>query len=313
MALKLNTAPTTEPVSLSEVRAHLRIDSQSFADDMTSVQSIAPGSHAIAASYSLEGASVDVLGYSALVLFESGTNGAGGTVDVKLQDSDNGTTWVDVTSGAFTQVTTANDNATYEKAYTGIKQYLRVVATVAGNACEFGVSILKDAPTGSDDDLLNALITTARQHVENTLRRSLITQTWELWLDAFPSADYIEVPLPPLISVTSITYYDVDDTVATMDADEYFVDVKSEPGRIGLNDGETWPSTTLRPRNGVCVTFVSGYGAAAAVPKAIKQAMLLLLAHLYENREAVTTSGGAPNELPFAVNALLAPYRIWGF
>lgn len=313
MALKLNTAPTTEPVSLSEVRAHLRIDSQSFADDMTSVQSIAPGSHAIAASYSLVGTSVDVLGYSALVLLESGTNGTGGTVDVKLQDSDDNSTWADVTSGAFTQVTTANDNATYEKAYTGGKQYLRVVCTVGTATCDFGVSILTDAPTGSDDDLLNALITTARQHVENTLRRSLITQTWELWMETFPSTDYIEIPLPPLISVSSITYYDVDDTVATMDADEYFVDVKSEPGRVSLNDGESWPSTTLRPHNGVCITFVSGYGAAASVPKAIKQAILLLISHLYENREAVTTSGGAPNELPFAVNALLYPYRIWGF
>jgi len=59
------------------------------------------------------------------------------------------------------------------------------------------------------------------------------------------------------------------------------------------------------------VTFVSGYGAAAAVPKAIKQALLLLIGHLYENREAVTTAN--LNELPMAVNALLYPYRVWGF
>ena len=120
MALKLYTAPTTEPLSLAEVRAHLRIDSQSLADDLTSTQSIAPGSHDVAASYSLVGTAVDVLGYSVLVLLESGTNGTSGTVDVKLQESDDNTTWQDFTT--FTTVTAANDNAIQEKDYTGGKQ-----------------------------------------------------------------------------------------------------------------------------------------------------------------------------------------------
>jgi len=314
MALKLSAAPTTEPLSLAEVRSHLRIDSQSLADDLTSTQSIAPGSHDVAASYSLVGTSVDVLGYSVLVFLESGTNGSGGTVDVKLQDSDDNITFTDVSSGAFTQVTEANDNATQEKAYTGGRQYLRVVCTVAVAACSFGVSILTDAPTGSDDDLLNALITTARQHVENVTNRALITQTWELWLDRFP-VNEIEIPLPPILTggISSIKYYDTSNTEATVTASDYFLDFKSEPGRVVLAYGCSWPSTTLRSVNGVCVTFTCGYGAATAVPKAIKQAMLLLIGHLYENREAVQTTGAMPKELQLAFDALLAPYRIWRF
>ena len=85
MNLKLITAVATEPITKAEVKAPLRLDSTSFADDITTVQSIAPGAHVIAASYSLVGTGVDILGYSVLVNLESGTNVATGTVDVKIQ------------------------------------------------------------------------------------------------------------------------------------------------------------------------------------------------------------------------------------
>jgi uncharacterized phiE125 gp8 family phage protein len=163
----------------------------------------------------------------------------------------------------------------------------------------------------TDDTLINALIIAARQHIENVLNRSLITQTWDLWLDEFPGDDYIELPKPPLSSVSSLKYYDTSDTVATWAAANYFVDTKSEPGRLCLAYGITWPTTTLRDFNGVDITFVAGYGAATAVPKPIKQAMLLLIGHLYEHREAVTT--GQITTVPMAVDALIYPYRNWSF
>ena len=84
MALVLNTSPSVEPVSLAEAKLHLRIDSENIADDITTEISIAPGDHVVAASYSLEGSSVEVSGYDVLVNLISGTNGSGGTVDVKL-------------------------------------------------------------------------------------------------------------------------------------------------------------------------------------------------------------------------------------
>lgn len=168
-----------------------------------------------------------------------------------------------------------------------------------------------DASDNTEDDLLNALITAARQDCEKFQGRAYITQTWELWLDAFPGQDFIKLNKSPVQSVSSIKYYDTDDTEATFSSDDYFVDTKSEPGRVVLNYSESWPSTTLRPANGVCVTFVAGYGDAASdVPQYIKNAMLLLIGHLYENREAVIT-GMTAAQMPFGVEALLWKERVF--
>jgi len=155
-----------------------------------------------------------------------------------------------------------------------------------------------------EDTLLSSLISTARQYCESFQRRAYLTQTWELWLDAFPVIDHIDVPLPPLQTVTSIKYYDTANTEYTLAGSVYFTDAKSQPGRISLNYGEGWPSTALRPVNAVCITFVCGYGAAAdAVPVKSLYAMKLLIGHYYENREAVSQSQLYP--APMSIDALL--------
>lgn len=163
-----------------------------------------------------------------------------------------------------------------------------------------------------DDWYVGDLITAVRQHVETTeLSSALISQTWELVLDDWPSPS-LRLPMPPLQSVTSIKYYDEDGNEATYSSANYLVDGDSWPGRLVLKTGSNWPSVTLREINGVVIRFVAGYGDAPEdVPAPITQAMRLILSDLYENRENSPIVQGTvqPIALPFAARQLLASYR----
>ena len=171
--------------------------------------------------------------------------------------------------------------------------------------------------TASDDDsLILALITAVRQSLEGRfgeLQRALITQTWDWYYDVdspIPPAALI-IPLPPLQSVTSIKYIDVDGVLQTWDAAKYTVDATSLRGRVTPAWGESWPEARCTI-NAIIVRFVAGFGATAAdVPAPIRHAMLLQIAHLYDNRDTHMI-GGSVEQLP-AVRNLLAPYWIATF
>lgn len=161
-----------------------------------------------------------------------------------------------------------------------------------------------------DDNLIAALITAAREYCEGFQNRVYITQTWRLWLDAWPDGSEIKIPRPPLQAVVSIKYYGADNAEYVLPLSDYIVDTANEPGRIVLAYDKCWPSVTLRPANAVCVEFVAGYGDGAAnVPQRVKQAMLLLIGHWYDTRE-IAAVGHVTAEVPFTINALLWPDRV---
>lgn len=308
MNYKIITPVTVEPVSLATAKLHLRLTSDTFSGDIATSQSILPGSHTIAASYGLVGAAIDVLGKITLVTLNAGACGAGGSVAAKIQESDDNLTWQDFIGGAFTTVTEATDNAVQELEYTGGKQYVRVIATVAGAACEFAADVITKSGDATEDSLILALIAAAREYCENYTGRALATQTIEAYLDDFPCRSEIELPMPPLQSVTSVKYKDSAGTETTMTAiTAYIIDTDSDVGRIVLPYGLTWPSFTPYTVNPIKIRYVTGY---TDVPKSIKQAMLLLIGHWYANREAVGDVGG---QIEFAVKALLSQWRVRWF
>ena len=161
----------------------------------------------------------------------------------------------------------------------------------------------------ADDDLITGLITAARQMVEQVTRRALLSQDWELRLEKFPGESVIELPLAPLQSVSAITYIDKLNVSHTLAASTYQVDAASTPGRVALVEGESWPGDTLRALGGVQIAFTAGWTSADAVPQAIRQALLLLVGHLYENREAVTDTR-VLQTTPLAFEYLLWPWRV---
>jgi uncharacterized phiE125 gp8 family phage protein len=159
----------------------------------------------------------------------------------------------------------------------------------------------------SDDDAyITGLITAARIYFEATARRALISQTWRLSLDAWPCSDEIALPRPPLQSVTSIIYKDDVGAQTTLASASYIVDTDSEPGRVVLAYGESWPSGVLYPANPIQITYVAGYGDEGSdVPEQVRQAIKLLVSHWYENREPVVASGAVPKAIPLGVDSLI--------
>lgn len=157
-----------------------------------------------------------------------------------------------------------------------------------------------------DDDYLRAIVEASYQALDGWdgwLGRALLTQSWEMRLDAFDCTP-MRIPLPPLISLDSIKYVDANGTVQTISAPAYeIVPGGTWHARLRPVYGTSWPSPRCE-EGCVRIGFTAGYGDPLKVPAPIRQAILLNIAWLYENREADMT------ELSLAAQNLLSPYRV---
>lgn len=153
-----------------------------------------------------------------------------------------------------------------------------------------------------DEAVLKPLIGAAREYCENITGRALAAQT----VAAYPVAGQqtISLPMPPLIQVDAIMAHGADGTRAALETSDYFVDEIA--GQVFL---ERVPDG-LRVVNPIEILYRTGY---EEIPPAIRQAMLLLVGHWYENREAVEVGAVASTEVGMTARALLNQYRVWWF
>jgi uncharacterized phiE125 gp8 family phage protein len=162
--------------------------------------------------------------------------------------------------------------------------------------------------THNDEDaFIETLVATAVALLEGRsgyLSRALVSQQWRMSVDCFPCR-YLEMPLPPLISVESIKYLATDGVETTLATSEYVVDIALLQGRVRPAYGKTWPAT-LADELAVRVEFTAGYGAASAVPLEIKQAIKMLVTHWYMNRGDI---GTIPLGTATAVSSLIGSHR----
>ena len=165
-------------------------------------------------------------------------------------------------------------------------------------------------PTHPDDALVTNIIKTAREAVEDYTELTLGQTTYALALDEFP-VNAIELGTYPINSITSIIYTDTNGTLQTLSAGQYIFDSYSKPSKIFPTT--TWPNTKQVP-NAVIVRFAAGFTDGLSpneypMPLALKQAMLLYIGELYENREAINV-GNLVTAIPFGIIHLMTPYRI---
>ena len=157
---------------------------------------------------------------------------------------------------------------------TELKDHLRVVTT-------------------AEDTLLTSIGEAATRYAETRTNRQFMRATYTLKCDGFPrDSEAIELPRPPLQSVTSITYVDADGASQTLSSSVYTVDTDSEPGRVYLAYDQTWP-VTRDIRHSVTITYVAGYSSSgdidvqrAAIPDGVKHICRLFAASMWEHREA---------------------------
>ena len=300
--LTVVTPPATEPVTLGEVMQHLRLDDTN--------QEPAPSAPTVALATTPIAGNVDngAHRYSVTYVTAEGETQAGVvssavTVTDKTVNGQVALTAIPIGGASVTArklYRTAADGSTY-----------MLLATIADNTTTTYTDNIADASLGAGapttnttgDPLLNILIQAARQHAEVMLRRHIVTQTLDLHLDAFPCWG---IKLPPLQSVTAITYFDSNGVEQTLAADQYLVDTTTEPARITPAFGLVWPVTQWR-NNAVKVRFVAGY---TATPACVKNWMLIRIKTLWDGRDQLVKQLGMPVFEPAFIDSLLDPERV---
>ena len=113
---------------------------------------------------------------------------------------------------------------------------------------------------GDDEDsLLSTFIKAVREGAERYLGRALIRQTITMKMDFWPG-DVIELPRPPLISITQVATIDEDDAETVYSSDYYYIITEATPGLLCIRQGFSYPINTDRDHGGYKIDWLAGYG-----------------------------------------------------
>lgn len=158
----------------------------------------------------------------------------------------------------------------------------------------------------TEDVLLARCLAAGRGWVETYTMRSLMTQTWQMSLEAFPACVWLPRSTP-LASITHVKYYDTSNALQTLSADTYTTPAFAMPAYVKLADTYAWPVTALRD-DAVQIEYVTGASSAANVDTALVQAVVLLASHFYSQREP---GGVLPAEVQAAAETLCSQLRAY--
>ncbi|WP_395674707.1 head-tail connector protein [Inquilinus sp.] len=160
-----------------------------------------------------------------------------------------------------------------------------------------------------EDALIERCIVGAVSGVAGWLGRALGRQAFVGRLDGSYPCRPIEVSPPPVRAITALRYVDEDGAGQTMpDTDYRIIERGPAPSLISLAHGVSAPSVRCQ-LNSIAVEFDAGYDDGLPMPDSIRTGLLLMVGHLFENREAVNI-GNIVNELPLSVQFFLGQHRV---
>lgn len=119
----------------------------------------------------------------------------------------------------------------------------------------------------------------ARGRIERTTGTRLLTQTVKLQAGSFD--DLSALPIGPVTAIQAITYQDAAGQAQPLDASAWELFGGELAWGIRPAAGRRWPAARAVP-GAIAVTAVVGYGAAAAIPGAVRIAMLQLVRGLMD-------------------------------
>ena len=157
------------------------------------------------------------------------------------------------------------------------------------------------------DGEIGGFISAAVAHIDalGTLGRAMVTQDWAQWEPQSPG--WVRLDLGPFQSLQSVEYYDAAGVLQSATLSDFETRLQGDYVVCKPKDNAAWPNADARA-DAIKITYRVGYGDAADVPVNIKQAILMLVAHWYENREA--SSEGKLMAVPMGVDYLLSTERV---
>ena len=157
----------------------------------------------------------------------------------------------------------------------------------------------------AEDSLIEDLVLTAQDYVERETRTAIGLGSFALTLDGWPASGELQIPLPPLVDVSAVTYRDPTGSMVTLPTSAYTVDATERPARVTFKG--THPEIADVPAS-VRLDFSAGHQDVWAVPPGLVHAIKMLVGHYYENREAIIT-GTIVTTTPLAVETLIAQHQ----
>jgi uncharacterized phiE125 gp8 family phage protein len=147
-----------------------------------------------------------------------------------------------------------------------------------------------------DDALLLVYIASARDYLEIVTRRQFLAATYQ-WTGFQQPPGTLVLDRSPLQSVSEIAVMSGMSVESILDPTTYMILPGTDPAAIAL-------LTPVAATALLRVTFVAGWSMPEVMPPSLVQAMLLLVAHWYEHREASTMERNV-EKLPYALESLI--------